>query len=618
MGVFETEKHYNGRISDDHAMLLDWLSRAENSKSETEWRREAQEDYKFYSGDQDTREVKDALKKLNRPNSTFNEIKPKIDILTGFAGKSKFSVQVVPVTSEDAPLAELMTNVVHFYRRKLKMYDLETECFEHTVKSGRSLLYFYISGENPFQPEIKMKRIPGEEYYKDPKSQNYDLSDARFIFINKWINERELKTRFGNPDTSLLQQHADEYWSNLNFYNEIENTYRVVECWYKKYIEVYWFQHPVTQAPMYLEPREFSKFEQSLKGEGIRLDDGSTYRLPEDESLEKYPAVQEKMFYMVFSGEHLFDKGPTPYVFNDFPCVEFGAYKDDYLNRWFGIIKSLKDPQRTLNTMRRQYVHLLKTLPKGFLVHEAGSVLNIEDYEQRSADPSFHLEVQAGKIDKIRFEQQPQISPVFRDVDGTMSMSMKDLSGIQNELLGIQTTSREPGVSVRARMEQSLAVLYPLFYNFQRSRTNAAKILMKLLQQFVPQNTVIRITGQQGMQLMEINSQMNPAVEGFNDISAAEFDLEVDESVETPTARLAVAQLLSDMNHNNPGMIPPSIILEYANLPFSVISEVQEFFRQQQEAAMKAQEREFELQEKELQIKAQATSSDNKNKKEKE
>jgi hypothetical protein len=198
-----------------------------------------------------------------------------------------------------------------------------------------------------------------------------------------------------------------------------------------------------------------------------------------------------------------------------------------------------------------------------------------------------------------------------------MSASMKDLSGIQNELLGIQTTSREPGVSVRARMEQSLAVLYPLFDHFQKSRIHAAKLLMNLLQQFLPPNKVIRITGQQGQQLLEINSQMNPQNEGFNDISAGRFDLEVEESIETPTARLAIAQLLAEFNHNNPGMIPPDIILDYANLPYSVVQRTLMWFQQQQQAQAEAQEREFELREKELAIKAKSEETKNMEKKEK-
>ncbi len=41
---------------------------------------------------------------------------------------------------------------------------------------------------------------------------------------------------------------------------------------------------------------------------------------------------------------------------------------------------------------------------------------------------------------------------------------------------------------------------------------------MSLMQQYVTQQEIIRIEGQEGIRLAEINSQMNPDVEGFNDI----------------------------------------------------------------------------------------------------
>ena len=55
---------------------------------------------------------------------------------------------------------------------------------KHTVKCGRSLLYFYVDqGENPFRPKICARRIPGWQFKLDPYSTEYDMSDARFLFM---------------------------------------------------------------------------------------------------------------------------------------------------------------------------------------------------------------------------------------------------------------------------------------------------------------------------------------------------------------------------------------------------------------------------------------------------
>jgi hypothetical protein len=175
-----------------------------------------------------------------------------------------------------------------------------------------------------------------------------------------------------------------------------------------------------------------------------------------------------------------------------------------------------------------------------------------------------------GKFEKYRFETQPSISPLYGQLDMTFDQAIKDTSGIQNELMGIQQSSREPGVSVQLRQQSGLTVLYMLYDNYQDSRIRGNKLLLSLIQQYVTYETVIRIEGEKGIQLMKINNQLNPQSEGFNDISTGEYDIVVDEVDESPTGRMMIARMLTELNTNNPGMIPPDIILEYANAPFTV------------------------------------------------
>jgi hypothetical protein len=275
-----------------------------------------------------------------------------------------------------------------------------------------------------------------------------------------------------------------------------------------------------------------------------------------------------------------------------FPYIQYGAYMDEDLNRWFGAITMMKDPQRNLNTMRRQLTHMLQTSPKGILMHESGAILNIEDYEEKSADPTYHMEMAQGKLDKAKFTDQPQISPVYQYLDGMNSQGMKDTSGVQDSLMGVQTSSREPGVSVQMRQEQNIAVLHILFSNYKESRRLSATQMLSLIQQFVTDEEVIRIEGQEGMELVAINSQTNPQTEGFNDITALEYDMTVDEDIESTSTHLATMRMLTDFSVANPGTIPPDVLMEYGNLPMSVQRRVLDFYeqRRQEELALKMAE----------------------------
>lgn len=579
---------------------------AERSSTETEWRANCDEDYRFYAGDQDSSEVRMALMAQKRPTTTFNDIKAKVDMLVGLAAQTKYEPTIIPVGLEDEPLAELMNGTYKFYVKKIKLIRRLLECFEHAVKTGRSLVYFYIDKQNPFEPEIKVKRIDGRNFILDPESVEYDMSDARFIFIDSWLTEEQIKSSWPKFDPVASNDSIVSSPYQPVFFNEDRKKYRIVECWYRTYTKIVWFVNPMTNKPESLEPEEFKQFAKILEAGDEKL--GIP---PLQHPLESIGSIREDINYLIFSGDTKLEGGRSPYKLKGFPCALLGAYKNDIYNNWFGVIRTMIDPQKSKNSMIRQLSHLLQTLPKGILAHEVGAILNIEEYEEKSSSPNFHLELSQGGMEKFKFVQQPQISAIFLQLEEMFSQSMKDVSGIQNTLMGVQQSSREPGVTVAKRQETGLAVLYTLFDNFATTRFQAGKVLLSLIQQYVSMSQVIRIEGPKGMELVQINSQLQKDNAGFNDITAGEFDLIVDESIETASTRMMIAQTLIEYAHNNPGSIPPDLIMEYSNVPYTAKKKIQQTFeaQQQQQQANIEEERKIKLLE--IQVKADAAHADN-------
>lgn len=588
----------------DLIQLLEWLKDTEESKSEVTYREVSSEDYNFYSGDQDTTEVKLSLESKKRPCTVYNEIKPKIDMLVGMAAQTKHETNILPVGTEDESFVELMSGTLKHFQRKIKARRKELEAFEHTVKSGRSLLYYYIDKSNPFKPIIKCSRIEGRNFWYDPDAQEYDYSDARFLFIDKWLTKEEIEQFWPTFDVTQAEQSGRQA-DGPSFFDEAREKYRIVEGWYYKLTEVIYFINPMTGKVEWLVPPDFNKFVKALR-EGI--DTGKEESFIYTDPITQQKSFKKQYYYMIFSGTTKLEGGISTLNWEGFPAVFCGAYKAYDTNSWFGAVTGMKDPQRTLNTNRRQLIYLLQTLPKGTLMHEVGAILNIEEYEERASDPNFHLEIAQGKFDKVKFMQQPTISNIYSLFDDVCVQSIKDTSGAQDSLMGVQTSSREPGITVKARQETGIAVLYILFDNFRETRFNAGRLLMSLIQQYITEETIIRIEGEKGIQLLQINSQMNPQIEGFNDISAGEFDYVISETAETMTIRAATAQMLIDFNHNQPGTIPPDVLLDYVDLPFTAKQRVKAQWEASQAAEKEAKDREYELKLKELDIKSkQAT-----------
>ncbi len=583
-----------GQIDSELAKVLEWDRIAEASSSETVHREAAMEAYNFYAGNQDTQEVKETLADQKRPASVYNEVKPKIDMLVGIAGQSKYETTTVPVGVEDEPLSELINDTILHFRTTLKFADFELDCFEHTVKAGRSLFYFYVNTDNPFKPEIKVTRVATYNFKIDPDRREFDLSDAKYVIIDSWLPADEIKVKWKGFDPEKFG--TSTIINNINYpsyHNEARERYRVSECWYYKYEEVIYFINPLNGKDEYLKEEEFKKFILTLS-KGLKDENGEVIEV---EPPQGYPSIKKELYFLTFCGDLLLEQGKSPYKWEGYPFVLYGAYHNEDSNSWFGAIETMKDPQVSLNTIRRQLTHLLQVLPKGILAQEVGTILNIEEYEKRSADPTFWLEVTQGGLDKFKFITQPGISPIYQALDGTFQQSMKDSSGIQDSLLGIQTTGREAGVTLRGRQETGFAVLFTLYNNLSKSRLQGGKILLSFIQQFVSLPTVIRIGGGKAAKLVEINSQINSEVEGFNDITAGKYDLVMEESIETNTMRAATGQALIDLSHNNPGSIPPEIILDYTNIPFTTKEKVREYneaIRKQEQENIEA-DREIEM-----------------------
>ena len=578
----DLRKEYGKEDAREFSKVLEWLTEAESASSETLYRESAEEDYAFYAGDQDTADVKATLKEQNRPNSTFNEIKPKIDMLIGLGAQVKYDGQVIPVGEEDEALAEFMQGTLLHFRQKRKLGRKELDCFEHMVKSGRSLLYFRIDKSNPFKPVVTPIRVPGQNFAVDPASLEYDLSDAKYFFVWSWVDEDDLKSIDEDINPSVLSGENTSYLNAPSYYDELTGKYRILTCWHRKWVKKYWFVNPLTGEPEGLTKSQFKQFVKAGM-EGIEdPESGEVMKLDGPPDYTNSLAVEYR--YITFSGNYIIESGVSPH--DDkvaFPAVFYGAYKDDNNNRWFGAVLTMKDPQRAVNTMRRQLTHLLQTLPKGLLLHEVGAVLDVEKYEERSSEPNFHMELGKGGLEKVKFEKQPSISPVYQILDEIMRKSIKDSSGVQDDLMGNYTASREPGITVQTRKESALAVLFILFNNYRESRLEGNKKFMYLLQQYVRGPEIIRINGEKAKELMWINSQINPQNTGFNDVTVGEYDLEMEETVETGSFKASVTQMLIDFSHNNPNTIPPDVVMEYTNLPFTVKARIKEFWEEQQE-----------------------------------
>lgn len=575
--------------------FLLWVNEAEGSTPETKWREESVIDYAFYAGDQDTQEVKAKLSEQNRPNSTFNKVLPKINMLIGLAAQSNRVPYIYSTSSEDQAMTEIMNGAFKYFRNKAKLKRNEIECFEHTVKSGRSFLYFFLGGSNPFKPQIKTARLPGRDVLVDPLSKEYDLSDARYVIIDKWLFEDDIKSMFPQLNLDDIKNFSQSKNDTPSYYDEVADKYRLSEIWYREWVKVIWFRNPLSGQIESVSEADFEKVVSVLE-QGVPTANG-VQQIRRDQ-IQAVPRMIKTVRRAIFTNTKVVEESASPFKFkiNDediLPVVQYGAFREEDTNQWFSVIRGMRDAQRLENTVKRQFVHLLNTSQKNILVHAVGALADEEDYDKNSSKPNYRLQVNPQFWDKWQFTPQPQIPQAYAQLMQISEQDMKDTSGVQDSLLGVQTSSREPGVTAKMRMDTNIAVLYVLFDNFRESRILGGKILLGMIQQFVTEEQIIRIEGIEGAQNIKVNQQMNPQAPKINDLGAGDYDLVVDETVDNVTMRMSIAGMLNDFSQNNPETIPPELIMEYMDVPLSAQQKVIQFRQQQLAIAQAEQEREI-------------------------
>jgi hypothetical protein len=78
--------------------LKKWFKSDYDSMAQSNWRREAREDFAFEAGDQLSTDDKAILKDMNRPIVIFNRVGPVVDSVAGQEVGNRQEVQFVPRT----------------------------------------------------------------------------------------------------------------------------------------------------------------------------------------------------------------------------------------------------------------------------------------------------------------------------------------------------------------------------------------------------------------------------------------------------------------------------------------------------------------------------------------
>ena len=588
--------------TDSLAQCRKWFKEAVDGGQE--WRREAKEDYEFTAGKQWTDEEIDAFREDGRPAITINRIKPLLNILSGYQRLNRYDIEFLARTSDDVELCQVRRGITKYVLDRCDYDSVESQVFLDCAIGGLGWFGTRYKFDHEIQDgEAIVERVDPFGIYVDPEAHELDFSDAKYLIRAKWVGKDELKQVYPEQADAIENNYAvydsaeDESESRpeidrLYYSSELKKV-RVVECWYKER----------TQRTVFITADGQQLPQEQVTSEMIQA--GMIA------SSQDIPITQVKL--CVFFDKTLLEEINSPYQHGEFPYVPMVYHYYGVGDVPAGFVRDLKDPQREVNKRRIQELHLLNTTASGGGWVEEGAMTPDQESEfKRKGNIPGHFQkvlpgaISGGKIHE-REPKQPPMAVIQAEQQATEDL--KNISGINETLLGVEVPSQASGRAIELRQKQAVTHLAVIFDALRRAKKKIAYLLWGrrghagIIPQFYTAEKTYRIEGENGQQFIPVNQQIiqqdpiaGTIVQTLNDLSQGEFDIVVADVESNTTQRQA--QMWSLIDAASKLGIPHDLIfdtlIDLSDLPKK--NDIKMKFQQQQQQQQQQAQQQWQSQ----------------------
>lgn len=541
--------------------IQDNVKRAKDHQRD--WRDEAIESFDFYAGDQYSDDERAYLEEQLRPAITFNRVGPVIDAVHGHQINNEQDVKFLPRESSDDPMAELYSEVLRWADDLCDAPDEVADAFMDTAIAGMGWCEVYMSyDEDPDGKLYSASHVPSLEMGWDPTARKRNISDARYVFRERWWKRKEAEARWPElrnivlSDTDVEDMQAGMHDASEAF--KYENDSRRFYDPHKREVKITHYQ--------WWEKKKIYRVLDRNTGRVIELSPGKFEKLRESLDAMGTPYVQQmkrKYFEAYLAGNHVLESNPMDTDAFTYLCIT--GKRDNNRNYWFGVVKGMKDPQRWSNKFFAEMQDFMASNRQGGVLAEEDAFTNVRKAEEDWNRNDAFILLAPGAIGANKIKERQQInypSGLDRLMEIAIS-SIPDTSGINLEMLGM-VDRNQPGVLEAQRKRASVNILAHFFKSLQKFQRARGRLALHYIQNYLSDGRTIRITGQQGQKLIQLNQNPNPN---------AKYDIIVDEAPSSPNQKEETFAILSNLLPFllKMGLPAPPEILDYVPLPKTMV-----------------------------------------------
>ena len=201
-------------------------------RQQPRWRHDSDVDCDYYDGAQTSLEVIQRLKEAGIPPQDSNLIKPTINAVLGLEARSRTDYKVTSDDESQAEIAEGLSARIKEVETESRADRAMSDAYSSMIRAGVG--WIEVSREfDPLRYPYRVREVHRNDIYWDWTSREPDLSDARYLRRDKWVDRIQAAQMF--PEHSDLMENSWSGWNNVDVYDGsdtgLARSYEVEQTW---------------------------------------------------------------------------------------------------------------------------------------------------------------------------------------------------------------------------------------------------------------------------------------------------------------------------------------------------------------------------------------------------
>lgn len=548
-------------------------------RNQPKWRIDSDTDADYYDGAQMRQEVIQRLKDAGIPGQDSNLIKPTINAVLGIEAKSRTDYKITSDDESQGDLAEGLSAKIKEVETESRADRAMSDAYSSMMRTG--IGWIEVSRElDPFKYPYRVREIHRNDIYWDWTAREPDLSDARYLRRDKWVDRAQAISIF--PEQMDLINNTWSGWNTIDVYDsdntdmarayENEQTWghqqedflnreggmvRLSELWYRHYEQAFVIMLPDGRA---LEYNEANPYHQAAVVQG---------------AVQVQKANVPRVRVSIWLGPHKLMDVPTPLPHKDFPYIPFWCFRKDRSRTPYGLIRDMRGPQDQIIDLDILLYEILNS--KQVEIDNDALDLTQNSYQDVAQNMSSLrsmtvLNSQRRNADGFKVTREHQLAAQVAQLVEDRQKRIETVSGVYRAMLG-QGTEASSGVAISNLVEQGSTVLAEPNDNFRYARRlTGQQILAFVINDMIGKPTQVAVKQGSRQKVVYFNKEVmtpsGPVIQ--NDLAVAQVKVVLEDIPATPSFRAQQLRSLSEMVQAAPpeyqAVLYP-VMLELSDVP---------------------------------------------------